>query len=91
MAVVELHWEKDYSEQKIVDANTYRPPGFRKFIGRFIGMTISILPFGLGFLWIIWDDKNQGWHDKFVESVESIVVNYEYEDIFSPRSDWLKK
>ena len=31
---------------------------------RYVGYIISGLALGLGFLWIIWDPKKQGWHDK---------------------------
>src|SRR2546427_9145120 len=31
---------------------------------RYVGYFISGIAVGLGFLWIIWDDKKQGWHDK---------------------------
>ncbi len=33
-------------------------------IARYIGYIISIIPLGLGFLWILFDDRRQGWHDK---------------------------
>ena len=32
----------------------------REIIGRFI----SGLVFGLGYLWVAWDGRKQGWHDK---------------------------
>lgn len=32
----------------------------RETIGRFL----AVLVIGLGYLWIIWDEKKQGWHDK---------------------------
>jgi uncharacterized RDD family membrane protein YckC len=31
---------------------------------RYIGYYISAIPFGLGFLWAIIDDRRMGWHDK---------------------------
>lgn len=37
---------------------------FREVIGKFI----SSLVFGLGFLWIVLDGENQGWHDKFMST-----------------------
>lgn len=36
---------------------------------RYVGYIISSIPLGLGFFWIIWDDKNQGWHDKIAKTV----------------------
>jgi uncharacterized RDD family membrane protein YckC len=35
-----------------------------KCLVRFLAMFISAVPFGLGFLWVIFDDRRQGWHDK---------------------------
>lgn len=35
---------------------------------RYIGYYISGLIFGLGFLWALFDDKNQGWHDKLAKT-----------------------
>jgi uncharacterized RDD family membrane protein YckC len=37
---------------------------FGRALLRFFGYWISALPVFLGFLWIIWDPKRQGWHDK---------------------------
>lgn len=31
--------------------------------------TVGILPFGLGYFWAIWDDRNQAWHDKLASTV----------------------
>lgn len=31
---------------------------------RYIGYIVSVIPLFLGFFWIIWDENNEGWHDK---------------------------
>ncbi|MGB1261641.1 MAG: RDD family protein [Cognaticolwellia sp.] len=49
---------------KIVDKKTGNKPSVAQSIIRYIGYYVSLIPLGLGFFWIIWDDKNQGWHDK---------------------------
>ncbi|MHC5067173.1 MAG: RDD family protein [Planctomycetota bacterium] len=36
---------------------------------RNIGYMISLLPFGLGFAWCLWDPKRQTWHDKLAGTV----------------------
>lgn len=36
---------------------------------RYIGYLISSLVFYLGFLWVVWDKKKQGWHDKIAKTV----------------------
>lgn len=35
---------------------------------RYIGTIISSIPFSLGFLWMLWDDKRQTWHDKIAST-----------------------
>jgi uncharacterized RDD family membrane protein YckC len=40
------------------------PISYGKAFIRWIGYIISIIPIGLGFLWVIWDANKQGWHDK---------------------------
>lgn len=33
-------------------------------VGRYMGYYLSMLPFFMGFIWVAFDDKKQGWHDK---------------------------
>ena len=35
-----------------------------QLIGRYFGYLLSVIPFGLGLLWVAFDKKKQGWHDK---------------------------
>ena len=49
---------------KIVDARTGKAPTKGQLIGRYFAYLLSSLPLGLGFLWIAFDSKKQGWHDK---------------------------
>ena len=55
---------------KVYSTRTEKPLGF---IGMFaretIGYFISSVLFMVGYLWILIDNKNQGWHDKLVSSV----------------------
>lgn len=45
------------------------PAGFfRMVIREWIGKPISMLIFCLGYLWILIDQDNQGWHDKLVDT-----------------------
>ncbi len=48
----------------IVDAKTYGKANTMQNIIRYIGYFVSLIPFGLGFLWIAFDSRKQGWHDK---------------------------
>ena len=51
-------------ECRVVDAQTGRPPGWARASIRYLCYFVSFLPLGLGFLWIAWDKRKQGWHDK---------------------------
>jgi uncharacterized RDD family membrane protein YckC len=53
----------------IVDANTLGKPTTGQFIGRYLGYFVSTIPFGLGLLWVGWDPRKQGWHDKLAGTV----------------------
>jgi len=54
---------------KIVDANTLGAPSTGKLIGRYFAYFVSTIPFCLGFLWIAFDKRKQGWHDKLAGTV----------------------
>jgi uncharacterized RDD family membrane protein YckC len=49
---------------KIVDAKTGNPPSTAQFIGRYFAYYLSTFPLGLGLLWVAFDSRKQGWHDK---------------------------
>jgi uncharacterized RDD family membrane protein YckC len=34
-----------------------------------IGYPLSMAPFFLGFLWMLWDPRQQGWHDKLARTI----------------------
>jgi uncharacterized RDD family membrane protein YckC len=53
---------------KIVDAETGAPLTRRQAIIRYLGYYVSM--FGLlGFFWVGWDRRKQGWHDKLAGTV----------------------
>lgn len=54
---------------RIVDATTFEAPGPQQWIIRYLGYFVSLLPLGLGFLWIAFDPRKQGWHDKLAGTV----------------------
>lgn len=54
---------------KIVDAGSGAPISDRQIILRLIGYFISALPLFLGFFWISWNRKRQGWHDLIANTV----------------------
>ena len=54
---------------KIVDARTGAAPSNGQLIGRYLGYYVSIFSLGLGFLWIVFDARKQGFHDKLAGTV----------------------
>jgi len=53
----------------VVDAASGEPITVRQAVLRYVGYLVSALPLGLGFLWIIWDKRHQGFHDKIAGTV----------------------
>lgn len=54
---------------RIVDAKTGEHPSTMQFIGRYLGYIISTLVLYIGFFWVGWDKRKQGWHDKMAGTV----------------------
>lgn len=54
---------------RIVDARTGGRPSTGQFIGRYFAYIISTLPLFLGFIWVAFDKRKQGWHDKLANTV----------------------
>ena len=49
---------------KIVDAKTGGKPSTGQLIGRYLAYYVSTIPLLLGFIWVAFDSRKQGWHDK---------------------------
>ncbi len=54
---------------KIVDAKTGKKPTLGQFVGRYLAYYLSAIPLGLGYIWVAFDPKKQGWHDKLAGTV----------------------
>lgn len=54
---------------KIVDANTLGKVSTGRLFLRYLGYYLSTLVFGLGFFWVAWDPRKQGWHDKIAKTL----------------------
>jgi uncharacterized RDD family membrane protein YckC len=54
---------------RVVDANTGQPMGTGRGVGRYFARILSGFLCGLGYLWMLWDDRSQTWHDKIVSTV----------------------
>jgi len=54
---------------KIVDAKTGAAPTTGQCIGRYFSYFLAGLPLGLGIIWVAFDARKQGWHDKLAGTV----------------------
>ncbi len=45
-----------------------RPLSLMQAIKRFLGYYLSLLPFFMGFIWVLVSDTRQGWHDKLART-----------------------
>ena len=54
---------------RIVDARTGGPPSTGQLVGRYLGYYVSMIPLGLGLIWVAFDARKQGWHDKLAGTV----------------------
>lgn len=54
---------------KIVDAETGGPISPGKAIIRYIGYFISLIGLFIGYIWVGFDPKKQGWHDHIAKTV----------------------
>lgn len=57
---------------KIIDAKTGEKPSNQQFLIRYLGYFVSTIPLMLGFIWVAFDDRKQGWHDKMAGTVSII-------------------
>jgi len=53
----------------IVDATSGEKPTTQQFIIRYIGYYLATIPLGIGILWVAFDKRKQGWHDKMANTV----------------------
>lgn len=53
----------------IVDADTLQKPEVWQWIVRYLGYYVSGILLMLGFLWVGWDPRKQGFHDKLARTV----------------------
>ena len=54
---------------RIVKVGTLEKPSTAQLTGRFFAYLVSFFPACLGFLWIAFDKRKQGWHDKLAGTV----------------------
>jgi uncharacterized RDD family membrane protein YckC len=60
---------KMLTKARIVKASNLGRPSTGQLTGRFFAYLVSFIPACLGFLWIAFDKRKQGWHDKLAGTV----------------------
>lgn len=58
---------------RVVDARSGGRPGAVQAVLRYVGYFVAALPLGLGFLWIVFDRRKQGLHDKLARTRVVVV------------------
>ena len=56
-------------DARIVDADTGGKPSTKQLLVRYLGYYVSMFGLFIGFLWIAFDPRKQGWHDKMANTV----------------------
>ena len=54
---------------RIVDARTGGKPSTGQLLKRYLGYYLACIPLFLGFVWVGFDPRKQGWHDKLAGTV----------------------
>lgn len=54
---------------RVVDADTGGTLSVGQSVGRYLAYYVSMIPLLLGFIWVAFDRRKQGWHDKLAGTV----------------------
>lgn len=60
---------KQLMHLKVVDAESFERISWMQALVRVLCYLVSMLPFYLGFFWVLWDKRKQGFHDKLAKTV----------------------
>ncbi|MPZ87680.1 MAG: hypothetical protein GEU81_06300, partial [Nitriliruptorales bacterium] len=69
---------------RIADATSGGPIPYSRAFIRYLMSIVSAIPLALGYLWMLWDDRRQTWHDKVAST---LVVRTSY---YPPPGDFGK-
>jgi uncharacterized RDD family membrane protein YckC len=61
---------------RVIDFRAGGSIGYGKAFIRWLGRLVSLIPCGLGYFWMLWDQQKQTWHDKFAAAVVVPVDAY---------------
>ena len=70
----------------IVDEKTLGHPPFGRLVLRYFGYYVSILPLLLGFFWVAFDKRKQGFHDKIARTlvVKQPPITADQSEVLAP-------
>lgn len=76
---------------RVVDADTGEAMSNGQAVLRYAGYFLSLLPLGVGYFWVAFDRRKQGWHDKLAGTVVvrpsgNEPVKFQQSPSSSPRS-----
>lgn len=54
---------------RIQDANTGGKLSWGQSVGRYLAYFVATVPLALGLIWVAFDKKKQGWHDKLARTI----------------------
>lgn len=74
---------KQLLDCQIVDARTGHPLTLGQSVLRYLGYILNVFTFFIGFLWIAWSSRKQGFHDYIAKT----VVVHKYERLQDPVAD----
>jgi uncharacterized RDD family membrane protein YckC len=70
LATTGATWGRRIVGVRVVDADSRGAPGWGKAVGRSLfAAVISANVLYLGYLWMLWDGRNQTWHDKVAGTI----------------------
>lgn len=71
---------------RVLDADSGENLSVGQSIGRYLGYFVSMIPLGLGLLWVAFDRRKQGWHDKLAHTVVVRAKNHGPEPVRFPQA-----
>ncbi|HOE42135.1 MAG TPA: RDD family protein [Rhodoferax sp.] len=71
---------------RVLDAGSGENLSIGQSIGRYLAYFVSIIPLGLGLIWVGFDRKKQGWHDKLAHTVVVRAKNHGPEPVRFPQA-----
>lgn len=71
---------------RVLDANTGNSLTVGQSVGRYLAYFVSMLPLFIGIIWVAFDKKKQGWHDKLAGTVVVRAKNRAPEKVQFPNA-----